>query len=288
MLIQCCAWLRLFRRCILSKVFVWIDLKIGGVAFTPVRFVKIRYFCRQNQNAQIFVILQLLHWYSFKRYWDKLSGGAIIFKILPLLDELYHFLKFSQNTFSLRWLDMVSDAGQKNSASSSFGVLCDITQKSPVNWLIFGFLNKSLGLFLLKRVGNLSEMKSMMHSVYVLRLFLSPFFSSHLWAWQCRGERIPSSDWRENTTWWVGDFWLTCRERSLYNHMASVSRARFVTTGVIDPKRCTYVPLGNSQTKFRSSLILGLAKGAKTENPKGATTPELMAGSFLNFYRRYI
>jgi hypothetical protein len=38
----------------------------------------------------------------------------------------------------------------------------------------------------------------------------------------------------------------------------SVSRARFVTAGAIDPKLCTYVPLGksNSQTKFRSSLIL--------------------------------
>jgi hypothetical protein len=51
----------------------------------------------------------------------------------------------------------------------------------------------------------------------------------------------------------------------------SVSRARFVTTGAIDPKHCTYVPLGksNSQTKFRSSLILGLAtRGAnpKTQN----------------------
>jgi hypothetical protein len=40
---------------------------------------------------------------------------------------------------------------------------------------------------------------------------------------------------------------------------SSVSRARFVTAGAIDPKLCTYVPLGrsNSQTKFRSSLILG-------------------------------
>jgi hypothetical protein len=33
---------------------------------------------------------------------------------------------------------------------------------------------------------------------------------------------------------------------------SSVSRARFVTAGAIDPKLCTYVPLGksNSQTKF--------------------------------------
>jgi hypothetical protein len=45
--------------------------------------------------------------------------------------------------------------------------------------------------------------------------------------------------------------------------------ARFVTAGAIDLKHCTYVPLGksNSQTKFRSSLILG-------ENTKSAITPE--------------
>jgi hypothetical protein len=56
--------------------------------------------------------------------------------------------------------------------------------------------------------------------------------------------------------------------------------ARFVTTGAIDLKLCTYVPLGksNSQTKFRSSLILGLA----TRGPN--ITPELMDP---NFYHRY-
>jgi hypothetical protein len=52
----------------------------------------------------------------------------------------------------------------------------------------------------------------------------------------------------------------------------------------INPKLCTYVPLGksNSQTKFRSSLILGLA----TTGPKPKTdiTPELIAGSSPNFY----
>jgi hypothetical protein len=55
----------------------------------------------------------------------------------------------------------------------------------------------------------------------------------------------------------------------------------------IDPKLCTYVPLGksNSQTKFRSSLILSLAtRGPK---PKTDITPELMAGSCPNFYHRY-
>jgi hypothetical protein len=37
--------------------------------------------------------------------------------------------------------------------------------------------------------------------------------------------------------------------------LSSVSMARFVTTGAIDPKLCTYLPLGNSnsQTKFRSN-----------------------------------
>jgi hypothetical protein len=49
---------------------------------------------------------------------------------------------------------------------------------------------------------------------------------------------------------------------------SSVSRARFVTVGAIDPKLCTYVPLGksNSQTKFRSSLILGLT--TREQKPK--------------------
>jgi hypothetical protein len=53
---------------------------------------------------------------------------------------------------------------------------------------------------------------------------------------------------------------------SLCNHVTSVSRARFVTAGAIDPKLSTYVPLGksNSQTKFRSSLILSLS----TRGPK--------------------
>jgi hypothetical protein len=71
--------------------------------------------------------------------------------------------------------------------------------------------------------------------------------------------------------------------------LSSVSRARFVTAGAIDPKLCTYVPLGksNSQTKFWSSLILGLAtRGSK---PKiSAITPELMAGSSPNFNHVYL
>jgi hypothetical protein len=62
------------------------------------------YFCHQNQNAKNignFTPLLKPHniWYrySFERYWDKLSGGAIIFEILPPLGKLhvYHFLKFS-------------------------------------------------------------------------------------------------------------------------------------------------------------------------------------------------
>jgi hypothetical protein len=48
--------------------------------------------------------------------------------------------------------------------------------------------------------------------------------------------------------------------------LSSISRARFVTTGAIDPKLWTYLPLGksNSQTKFQSFLILDLA----TRGPK--------------------
>jgi hypothetical protein len=80
-------------------------------------------------------------------------------------------------------------------------------------------------------------------------------------------------------------FWLTCG--SQWNHVASIcasaSVIRFVATGAIDPKLCTYVPLGksNSQTKFRPSLILG-HQWAKTESIKSAITPELMAGSSPN------
>jgi hypothetical protein len=81
---------------------------------------------------------------------------------------------------------------------------------------------------------------------------------------------------------------LTCGEpiqsRGVRRPSLSVSRARFVTAGAIDPNRCTYVQ-SNSQTKFRSTLILGLAK---TENTKCGITPELMAGSSLNVYHRYI
>jgi hypothetical protein len=65
---------------------------------------------------------------------------------------------------------------------------------------------------------------------------------------------------------------------------SSVSMARFVAAEAIDPKLCTYVPLGksNSHTKFRSSLILYLA------TRKSAITPELMAGSSPNCYHWYI
>jgi hypothetical protein len=35
---------------------------------------------------------------------------------------------------------------------------------------------------------------------------------------------------------------------SLCNHAVSVSRARFVTAGAIDPKLCTYLPLGKSNS----------------------------------------
>jgi hypothetical protein len=66
-----------------------------GLLLSPVRIQKILVILRLYWNP-------ILHWLvSFERYWNKLSGGTIIFKILPLLGEIYHFLKFSQNTFSL-------------------------------------------------------------------------------------------------------------------------------------------------------------------------------------------
>jgi hypothetical protein len=45
----------------------------------------------------------------------------------------------------------------------------------------------------------------------------------------------------------MSNFWLTCWEPmqscGVRLHQSSVSRARFVTTGAVDPKLCTYVPL---------------------------------------------
>jgi hypothetical protein len=43
-------------------------------------------------------------------------------------------------------------------------------------------------------------------------------------------------------------YWLTCN----HDHVASVSRARFVTGGAIDLKLCTYVPLDKSNSNFGS------------------------------------
>jgi hypothetical protein len=59
-------------------------------------------------------------------------------------------------------------------------------------------------------------------------------------------------------------------------HPSSVSRARFVSSGSIDLKFCTYVPLGEMsvQTKFRSDLILGLA--ARGPKPKMQKVLELL------------
>jgi hypothetical protein len=66
--------------------------------------------------------------------------------------------------------------------------------------------------------------------------------------WKC-----PKNIFGHFLTWWA--YAIT------WHPSLSASRARFVTTGAIDPKLCTYVPLGksNSQTKFRSSRILVLA-----------------------------
>jgi hypothetical protein len=73
---------------------------------------------------------------------------------------------------------------------------------------------------------------------------------------------------------------------SLYNHVASVSRARFVTAGAIDPKFCTYVQLekSNSQTKFWSSLILGLAtRGPKPKTNKCYNHDSSWTNCWINF-----
>jgi hypothetical protein len=62
-----------------------------------------------------------------------------------------------------------------------------------------------------------------------------------------------------------------------------INVARFLAAGAIDPKLCTYVPLGKSnlQTKFRSSESLFGHQG-----PKSAMTAELMAGSSPIFYHK--
>jgi hypothetical protein len=60
-------------------------------AFNPLRTEV--YLCHQNQKMPQNMgnsddsIETTQHWYSFERYWDKLSGGTIIFEILPHLDE---------------------------------------------------------------------------------------------------------------------------------------------------------------------------------------------------------
>jgi hypothetical protein len=42
----------------------------------------------------------------------------------------------------------------------------------------------------------------------------------------------------------MAHFWLAC---TITWHPSSVSRARFVTAGALDPKLCTYVPLGKTR-----------------------------------------
>jgi hypothetical protein len=65
------------------------------------------YFCHQYQNAKnIGNFTTWLKPHNIGTHLKgietiKLSGRTNIFEILPLLGELYHFLKFSQNTFSL-------------------------------------------------------------------------------------------------------------------------------------------------------------------------------------------
>jgi hypothetical protein len=97
--------------------------------------------------------------------------------------------------------------------------------------------------------------------------------------------------WHRYTGFWF-DLLLKVTEVKLHlTWSSSVSMARFVTTGAIDLKVWTYVPLckSNSQTKFQSILILNLAtRGPKPKTKKSATTPELIAGSSPNFYHRYI
>jgi hypothetical protein len=61
------------------------------------------YFCHQNQNAKnIGNFTTPLKPHNIGTHLKgKLSGGNIIFEILSPLGELYHFLKFSQNTINL-------------------------------------------------------------------------------------------------------------------------------------------------------------------------------------------
>jgi hypothetical protein len=81
-------------------------------------------------------------------------------------------------------------------------------------------------------------------------------------------------------------YWLTCGEpmqsRGVRRRCpSSVSRASFVTAGAIDPKLCTYVPLGKSN--FGPVWFLVWPPGGQNRKH-----PELMAGSSPNFYHRYI
>jgi hypothetical protein len=83
----------------------WCCMYLGIISIILTKGWQRSTFVTKIRMQKLLVILRLywnpIHWYSFERYWDKLSGRTNIFEILPLLGELYHFLKFSQNTFSL-------------------------------------------------------------------------------------------------------------------------------------------------------------------------------------------
>jgi hypothetical protein len=90
---------------------------------------------------------------------------------------------------------------------------------------------------------------------------------------------------------YLGTVYVSTKFRSIPKARSDLQYGRQVAIlenqlRAVDMQLCTYVPLGsNSQTKFQSSLILGLAtRGPK---PKTDITPELMAGSSPNFYHRY-
>jgi hypothetical protein len=86
---------------------------------------------------------------------------------------------------------------------------------------------------------------------------------------------VPSKDTWHNTRVLI---WPTFQGHRGQSWSGSVSKVRSVTTGAIDLKLCTYVPLGHltTQTKFRSSLILGLATRGSKPKPKTDITPELI------------
>jgi hypothetical protein len=122
-------------------------------------------------------------------------------------------------------------------------------------------------------------------SSFLIRIMVNHVFITYmpgpLLPWSV-GPHVRSTFLGERGVFWATIYQTSTRSEFKYGHRAAILENQLRAI-----KLCTYVPLGKSisQTKFQSSLILGLAtRGPK---PKTDITPELMAGSSPNFYHIY-